>query len=357
MAALRPVIAITTGEPAGIGPDIALMMLQRRQLWRGCSVVLIGDANLLQVRARRLGLDGDTLFKGVEFGHVPLCAKVRPGHLDPANAPYVLSTLDAAIAGCQSGTFSAMVTAPIHKGVINDGAAAGAPKFTGHTEYLAEKTGCSRVVMLLVGPRTATAAGSRGTTPLRVALATTHLPLKSVPAALDRTMLRETLRILERDLQSKFGVPHPRILVAGLNPHAGESGHLGTEELKTIAPVIASLRQQGMHVSGPYPADTLFTPHLLDQGDAVLAMYHDQGLPVLKYASFGQGVNVTLGLPLIRTSVDHGTALDLAVSAARVRTADAGSLAEAFTLARQLVATASLHGQRRSRPRLQHKTG
>lgn len=357
MAVQRPVIAITTGEPAGIGPDIALMLVQRRQLWRGCSVVLVGDANLLQTRARRLGLNVDALFEGIEFGHVPLRARVRPGHLDPANACYVLATLDAAIAGCQSGAFSAMVTAPIHKGVINEGLPHPTPTFTGHTEYLAEKTGSSRVVMLLVGPRAATAAGTRGTVPLRVALATTHLPLAAVPAALTKTMLKETLLVLENDLREKFGLPRPRILVAGLNPHAGEGGYLGTEEIRTIAPVIDALRRQGMRVGGPFPADTLFTPHVLDQGDAVLAMYHDQGLPVLKHASFGQGVNVTLGLPLIRTSVDHGTALDLAASLGRVRTADAGSLAAAFILARQLVATASSGKQRRSSPGSARKTG
>ena len=319
---LPPVIAITTGEPAGIGPDIAVMLAATKRVWRGTRLVLIGDAALLEARARRLGLDPAVL-SAVEIGHVPLRTAVRAGHLDSANAAYVLATLDAALAGCVSREFAAMVTAPVHKGVIND---AGMP-FTGHTEYFAGKTGTPRVVMLLAG----------GKPMLRVALATTHLPLKDVAQAINVADLEQTLVILERDLKTKFGITRPRILVAGLNPHAGESGYLGREEIDVIAPVVAQLRQRGMRVEGPLPADTLFTPRTLERADAVLAMYHDQGLPVLKHHSFGLGVNVTLGLPVIRTSVDHGTALDLAGSAAKAATADPESLFAAFRLARELV--------------------
>ena len=319
---LPPVIAITTGEPAGIGPDIAVTLAATKSVWRGTRLVLIGDAALLAARARRLGLDPAVL-SAVEIGHVPLRAAVRAGYLDSANAAYVLATLDAALAGCVSGEFAAMVTAPVHKGVIND---AGIP-FTGHTEYFAGKTGTPRVVMLLTG----------GKPMLRVALATTHLAIKDVAPAINAADLEQTLVILERDLKSKFGIARPRILVAGLNPHAGESGHMGREEIDVIAPVVAQLRQRGMRVEGPLPADTLFTPRTLERADAVLAMYHDQGLPVLKHHSFGLGVNVTLGLPVIRTSVDHGTALDLAGSSARARSAEPGSLFAAFRLARELV--------------------
>ncbi len=331
MAASRPVIAVTTGEPAGIGPDIAIMLAARRGVWRGASLVLVGDAALLEMRARRLGLDPAEVLRGVEIGHVPLRARVRTGHLDPRNASYVLATLDAALAGCVGGEFAAMVTAPVHKGVINDAGVV----FTGHTEYLAERTSAAHVVMLLIGAmaRSAKAPGAV----LRVALATTHLPLAQVPRAITPKSLEATLAVLQHDLRHKFGIAGPRILVAGLNPHAGESGHLGREEIDVIAPVIAGCRQAGMDVRGPLPADTLFTPGVLAGADAVLAMYHDQGLPVLKFATFGLGVNVTLGLPIIRTSVDHGTALDLAGSAVKARTADPGSLFAAFRLARELV--------------------
>jgi 4-hydroxythreonine-4-phosphate dehydrogenase len=325
----KPLIAITTGEPAGIGPDLALMLAARPAARRGARLVLVGDLGLLTRRAARLGLPlrlreaaATAPAGGIDVLHVPLARAERPGRLDARNAAYVLATLDAALERCISGEFAAMVTAPVHKGVINE---AGYP-FTGHTEYLAQKTHTPRVVMMLLG----------GTPPLRVALATTHLALAAVPAALDRGMLRETLQILARDLAAKFGIARPRILVAGLNPHAGESGHLGREEIEVIAPVIAELKARGMRLTGPLPADTLFTPRVLAGADAVLAMYHDQGLPVLKYATFGAGVNLTLGLPVIRTSVDHGTALDLAASAARVRGADAGSLIAAFRLAAEL---------------------
>ncbi len=250
--------------------------------------------------------------------HLPLAAPSRAGVLDPANGAYVLRLLDRAIAGCLQGEFAAMVTAPVHKGVICEGLGAHETMpFTGHTEYLAEHTGTPRVVMMLVGGG------------LRVALATTHLPLAAVPAAITPQVLEETLRILHADLVRHFGLKSPRILVAGLNPHAGEGGHMGREEIDVIIPVLERLRAEGMQLVGPLPADTLFVPHTLQQGDAVLAMYHDQGLPVLKHASFGGGVNVTLGLPTVRTSVDHDTALDLAGTGK----ADPGSLFAAVELA------------------------
>ncbi len=283
------IIAVTSGEPAGIGPDLCLALAERKFDAR---LVVLGDRALLAERARALGCD----ISGLEIRHVPLKKATLAGRLDPANAPYVLDLLDAALAGCQAGEYAALVTAPVHKGVIND---AGIP-FTGHTEYLAEKTQSARVVMMLVG------AG------LRVALATTHLALRDVPAAITPDALETTLRILHAELSAKFGFDRPRILVAGLNPHAGEGGHLGREEVEIIAPVLDKLRAEGMELIGPLPADTLFTKHVLAGSHAQLAMYHDQGLAVLKYAAFEAGVNVTLGLPIIRTSVDHGTALDLA---------------------------------------------
>jgi 4-hydroxythreonine-4-phosphate dehydrogenase len=284
-------IVVTSGEPAGIGPDICLALAGENFPTR---IVILGDRELLQERAGMLGLS----IEGLNIEHVPLRASCGAGKLDPANAPYVLAMLDRAITGCQSGEYAAMVTAPVHKGVIND---AGIP-FTGHTEYLAEKTDTSRVVMMLAG------AG------LRVALATTHLALKDVPAAITRTELTTTLRILHADLVKKFGIAQPRILVAGLNPHAGEDGHMGREEIEVIAPVVAALKAEGMDLVGPLPADTLFTKNCLTGSHAQLAMYHDQGLAVLKYAAFEDGINVTLGLSIVRTSVDHGTALDLAGS-------------------------------------------
>jgi 4-hydroxythreonine-4-phosphate dehydrogenase len=337
-------IALTSGEPAGIGPDLALMLAARPALRRGARLVLVGDADMLAQRARRLGLNlslrrcADVAAcaasgTGVAVLHVPLARPARPGHLDARNAAYVLGTLDAALAGCVAGDFAAMVTAPVHKGVINDGGFA----FTGHTEYLADKTHTPRVVMMLAGVKAL--PGMAG--PLRVALATTHLALKDVPRALTQDDLRTTLVILEADLRIKFGIARPRILVAGLNPHAGESGHMGREEIEVIAPVLEGLRQRGMRLTGPLPADTLFTPRVLKEGDAVLAMYHDQGLPVLKYATFGEGINITLGLPIIRTSVDHGTALDLAATPAKAKTADPGSLITAFRLAVELATRAA----------------
>ena len=317
-----PVIAVTSGEPAGIGPELCAMLAHQRHSARR---VILGDRRLIEARARQIGLplpladfqpDGAPGDGVLEILHVPLCAPSRAGHLEPANAAYVLALLDRALAGCQSGEFAAMVTAPVHKGVINQAGIA----FTGHTEYLAAKTGTPRVVMMLAG------AG------LRVALATTHLPLKDVPAAITQHELETTIRILHADLVRKFGIAQPRILVAGLNPHAGEGGHMGREEIEVIAPLLEKLRREGMDLAGPLPADTLFTRGVLAGSDAQLAMYHDQGLAVLKYAAFEDGINVTLGLPIIRTSVDHGTALDLAGTGR----ADPRSLFAAVDLAMQL---------------------
>jgi 4-hydroxythreonine-4-phosphate dehydrogenase len=316
-------IAITAGEPAGIGPDLCAILAGKRF---PVPVVILGDRTVVADRARRRGLvfDPPDYVRGaataLSFLDLPTAMPVTPGRLDPANARHVLALLDRALEGCLAGEFGAMVTAPVQKSAINE---AGVP-FTGHTEYLAQKTGTPRVVMLLAGGG------------LRVALATTHLPLAAVPAAITRQSLEATLRILERDLRERFGIGHPRILVAGLNPHAGESGHLGREEIDVIAPVIGALAREGMRVEGPLPADTLFTPRALAGADAVLAMYHDQGLPVLKHAAFGHAVNVTLGLPVIRTSVDHGTALDLAGAG----DIDAGSLEAAVGLAIEMASGA-----------------
>jgi len=320
-----PVIAITAGEPAGIGPDLCIQLAQqsRDQAW-----IVIADHDLLAQRAGLLGLPLTLQAYGktpvsraaatLTVLHEPLHAHTTPGLLNPANGHYVLQTLKLAVQGCMDGEFAAMVTAPINKAVIND---AGIP-FTGHTEFLAEETNTSHVVMMLAG------AG------LRVALATIHLPLAHVAVAITRESLTTTLRILHHDLVQRFAIQKPHILVAGLNPHAGESGHLGQEEINIISPVLNELRAQGMHLTGPLPADTLFNPARLAEADCVLAMYHDQGLPVLKYASFGGGVNITLGLPIIRTSVDHGTALELA-GTGRAHT---GSLQAALDMAMQLVA-------------------
>jgi len=273
------------------------------------NIVVIADHNALKNRAAMLGLTlqvqdfnhGDELSQHLGNGqlhvlHQPAAGSVVAGQLDPINSTYVLKSLTTAIDGCVHHEFDAMVTAPVHKGVINDAGIA----FTGHTEFLAEYTKTPQVVMMLVGGG------------MRVALATTHLPLKAVSSAITRESLENTIRILHHDLVTRFGINNPKILVAGLNPHAGESGYLGNEEIETITPVLEKLRAENMQLIGPLPADTLFTPHHLAEADCVLAMYHDQGLPVLKHASFGGGVNVTLGLPIIRTSVDHGTALDLA---------------------------------------------
>ncbi len=332
---MSPVIAVTSGEPAGIGPELCLKLAGHAGEARP---VVLGDRALLESRARLLGLDiafldflpknrvdrhqspGGADRPALEVLHVPLANTSHPGQLDAGNSPYVLALLNRALAGCRSGEFAAMATAPVHKGVINQAGV----HFTGHTEYLAEKTETPLVVMMLAGDT------PRG--PLRVALTTTHLPLKDVPAAITPAMLEQTLRILHADLRGKYGLAQPRILVAGLNPHAGEGGYLGREEIEVISPVLDKLRGEGLLLSGPYPADTMFTPPILAQGDAVLAMYHDQGLTALKYATFGQGINVTLGLPIIRTSVDHSTALELAGTGR----ADPGSLFEAVAEAARM---------------------
>ncbi len=318
-------LVVTTGEPAGIGPDIALAAALSD--WP-CELVFAGDPALLASRAKQLGLDirpREWRDSGPPVPHRAGSLPVLPstlatdasaGRPDPANARYVLDTIDAAAQGCIDGRFAAMVTAPVQKSTINE---AGIP-FQGHTEYLAAKCGGARPVMVLV-------AGE-----MRVALATTHLPLADVPRKLTRQSLEEVLAVLDRGLRDAFRLPSPRIVVCGLNPHAGESGYLGREEIDVIRPAIEALRARGVAVSGPVPADTAFTPAALEGADVVLAMYHDQGLPVIKHAGFGRTVNVTLGLPFCRTSVDHGTALDLAGTGR----ADPGSLFEAIQLARQL---------------------
>jgi 4-hydroxythreonine-4-phosphate dehydrogenase len=319
-------IALTPGEPAGIGPDLVVTLAQQAQLHE---IVAIADPELLQERARLLALPLKIRIVNVtdvprpsvagELAVLPVAlgASVIAGELNVQNAGYILQTLDAAIGGCVSGNFAALVTGPVHKSVINDAGIA----FSGHTEYLADKTATEKVVMMLA------------TQGLRVALATTHLPLKDVAAAINEKELMQVITILHRDLQQQFGIAEPRIYVCGLNPHAGEGGHLGREEIEIIEPTLEKLRALGINVVGPLPADTLFTPKYLDHADAVLAMYHDQGLPVLKYKGFGQAVNVTLGLPIIRTSVDHGTALDLAATGK----ADLGSLRTALSYAIDMV--------------------
>ncbi|MCX7088916.1 MAG: 4-hydroxythreonine-4-phosphate dehydrogenase PdxA [Methylococcales bacterium] len=299
-----PRIAITPGEPAGIGPDLCIQLAQTQQ---ACELVFVCDPHLLRQRAKQLNLplalttfdpnippEFSTIAKMMVL-ETPLNADATCGQLNSANSISVLSSIERATQGCLSGIFDAMVTGPVHKGVINDAGVA----FSGHTEYIAALTGGYPVMML-------------ATTGLRVALVTTHLPLSEVSVAITRETLASVVTVLHRDLQRYFGCANPKILVCGLNPHAGENGHLGREEIDIIQPVLESLRNQGMLLQGPLPADTLFTAHYLDHADAVLAMYHDQGLPVLKYKGFGNAVNITLGLPIIRTSVDHGTALDLA---------------------------------------------
>jgi 4-hydroxythreonine-4-phosphate dehydrogenase len=313
----RPRLALTCGEPAGIGPDIcALIGAQLLHDGADFDIVCLADAGLLAQRALQIGAQG-CIGPHFSIAHQPLVAPAIAGRLDPRNARWVLGLLDLAIDGCKAGEFDAIVTAPVQKSVINDAGVA----FTGHTEYLAQRCHVARPVMML-------AADS-----LRVALATTHLPLQEVSAAITGGSLDEIMDILQRDLRSNWGIAAPRIAVCGLNPHAGEAGHLGREEIDTIAPAIARAQSRGIAASGPWPADTIFTPRQLANFDVVLAMFHDQGLPVLKYAGFGNAVNITLGLPLIRTSVDHGTALDLAGTGK----AEHGSLMAAVKLAAQLV--------------------
>ncbi|AGK47142.1 4-hydroxythreonine-4-phosphate dehydrogenase [Burkholderia thailandensis MSMB121] len=320
-------IAITTGEPAGVGPELTARALDDAAArWPDAHFTVLGDASLIAERAAAAGVDWARVTAGganahvanahVAVAHRALAAPAEAGKLNPANGRYVLDLLDAAIDGALAGEYDAIVTAPLQKSTIND---AGVP-FTGHTEYLAERTHTPRVVMMLAGT---------GERPLRVALATTHLPLKDVPVALTIDGLVDTLSIVDRDLRRSFGLAAPRILVTGLNPHAGENGYLGREEIDVIGPALERARAAGIDARGPYPADTLFQPRHLEHADCVLAMFHDQGLPVLKYATFGEGINVTLGLPIIRTSVDHGTALDLAGTGR----ADPGSLVAAIDTA------------------------
>lgn len=320
--------ALTPGEPAGIGPDLCLMMAEAAQPY---PVIVISNAEMLRQRAELLHIDvrisevepqslpsqpaaANTLY----VWDTPLSEPVVAGQLNQANAPHVLETLTRAARGCLDGKFSAMITAPVHKGIINQ---AGAP-FSGHTEFLQQLTGAPQVVMMLA------------THGLRVALVTTHLPLREVATAVTPERIESVTRILHQDLQDKFDIQNPHILVCGLNPHAGEDGHLGREELDIISPTLERLRSEGIRLTGPLPADTLFTPTNIKQCDAVLAMYHDQGLPVLKHKGFGAAVNITLGLPIIRTSVDHGTALDLAGTG----NIDTGSLQIALVTAFQMAA-------------------
>jgi 4-hydroxythreonine-4-phosphate dehydrogenase len=319
-------VAITPGEPAGIGPDLVVALSQRD--WP-VELVVCASPDLLRERAALLNhplqllpYQPDSAPRPQKAGtltvcEIPLHAPVTPGQLDVANGQYVTDTLARACDGCLSGEFAALVTGPVHKGIIND---AGIP-FTGHTEFLEQRAGSEKVVMMLA------------TEELRVALATTHLPLRAVADAITAPLLRQVLTILHQDLRRKFGISQPHILVCGLNPHAGEGGHMGTEEIDTLIPVLEEMRGRGMRLTGPLPADTLFQPKYLDHADAVLAMYHDQGLPVLKYQGFGRAVNITLGLPFIRTSVDHGTALELA----GLGKADIGSFTTALNLAIKMI--------------------
>jgi 4-hydroxythreonine-4-phosphate dehydrogenase len=347
--AVRPTLALTVGEPAGIGPEIAIRAAWALRDQANC--VLVGDAAFLALTAslidpaiRLAALSTQALRNGglPHFGvdriavvDVPLAAHVVPGVLNAENGRAVLATLDLALEGVQAGWFDAIVTAPLQKSTINQAGVA----FSGHTEYLAEKTNTPQVVMMLAGQP----AGDQPY--LRVALATTHLALKDVPDAITQDGLTRVLDILHADLRDKFGIASPRILVTGLNPHAGENGYLGREEIEIIEPALAQAQARGIDARGPYPADTLFQPKYLADADCVLAMYHDQGLPVLKHATFGRGINVTLGLPLIRTSVDHGTALDLAAQGLGL--ADCGSMEEAIRAAMGMV-TASKGGASRA---------
>jgi 4-hydroxythreonine-4-phosphate dehydrogenase len=320
-----PRIVITSGEPAGIGPDLCVALAM--QAW-DADIVVAADAALIEAAATALGIPlAIDLYAAsrpsaahragrIEVLHLPAPRPVIAGRLDPGNAGYVVAMLDRACDGCRSGEFSAMVTAPVQKSTLIEAGFT----FSGHTEYLAARTGAALPVMLLAAGR------------LRVALVTTHLPLADVPKAITRQRLLATLRIVAGDLKRYFSLPEPRIAVLGLNPHAGESGHLGREEIDSIEPVIRQLRSEGLRIEGPVPADTAFTPRFLEGVDVVVAMYHDQGLPVLKHVGFGNAVNVTLGLPILRTSVDHGTALSLA----RTGQADLGSMRAALALAIEL---------------------
>ena len=326
-----PILAITAGEPAGIGPDLCVQIAQ--QAW-DYQILVICDKQMLIDRAQQLGLplivsdfDEQAEAQPHKPGHlwvkqVALAQVSMAGELNTANGPYVLKTLDIATQGCLDNHWHAKVTAPLHKGVINDSADVKTGSFTGHTEYLRDYCKKEEVVMMLA------------TEDLRVALVTTHLPLREVADAITPDRISRVARILDADLKQFFGIENPRILVAGLNPHAGEGGHLGMEEINIIEPTLKALNNEGLNLIGPLPADTLYTPKHLEHADASLAMYHDQGLPVLKFHGFGRAANITLGLPIIRTSVDHGTALDLAGTG----TADSGSLETALKVAAQMAA-------------------
>lgn len=318
-------LVITTGDPAGVGPEVSLAAAKdflSQQL--DVQITLLGDASLFKDSSgKSQSASGHLKIESISLG-----APVVPGVLNPANAQYVLNLLDQASDACLHGDFDAMVTAPVQKSLINN---AGIP-FTGHTEYLAQRCNVEHVVMMLCAPLPAGFLGIKSRRDLRVALASTHLPLKDVSASLSYELLLETIQIVNQDLNAKFGIAKPVIRVAGLNPHAGESGYLGHEEIEMIAPAIESAKQQGIDVSGPYPGDTMFDTAALEHVDAFIAMYHDQGLAPFKFVTFGGGVNVTLGLPIIRTSVDHGTALDIAGKGM----ADSGSMLEALHLAYKL---------------------
>ncbi len=321
-------LVISSGEPAGVGPEVsiaaALAFLQEQP---ASTITVLGDPSLFSVADISKSLSAR-----LRVESIPLAAPVVAGQLNPVNAQYVLNIQDAAVKGCLDGRFDSIVTAPIQKSVINEGGTSSDVLFTGHTEYLAKLCHREHVVMMLCAALPGGFLGLQKSCDLRVALVTTHLPLREVPGALDRQHILEAIQIVDRDLQTKFGIAKPVIRVAGLNPHAGESGYLGREEIDVIAPAIEAAKQLGIQVSGPYPGDTMFDAKALDSVDAFIAMYHDQGLAPFKFVSFGGGVNVTLGLPIIRTSVDHGTALDIAGKGL----ADSGSMLEALRLAYQL---------------------
>jgi 4-hydroxythreonine-4-phosphate dehydrogenase len=320
-------LAVTTGDPAGIGPDLLIQLAQQKQ---AAELIIIADPDVMLQRAKLLNIpltlrqyqpdQIPALNSPNELTILPIrCPEpVIAGKLNSANSHYVLAILERATQGCLDGEFAAIVTAPLHKGIINDAGVS----FTGHTEFFAKKTKAKLPVMMLAADK------------LRVALATTHLPISEISKAITEESLTAVLEIMDHDLRTKFGIQNPHILVCGLNPHAGESGHMGMEEIETIEPTLNKLKSHGMNITGPLPADTLFTPRHLKNADAVLAMFHDQGLPVLKYAGFGHAVNITLGLPIIRTSVDHGTALDLAGTGK----AEIGSLIAAIDCAIDIVA-------------------
>ncbi|QWD63887.1 4-hydroxythreonine-4-phosphate dehydrogenase PdxA [Polynucleobacter sp. MWH-UH2A] len=328
MQQLAPLVklVITTGEPAGVGPEVSIAAAKQFLLEQAnASITLLGDQNLLNKVTQDLNAER------LQVEAVPLIAAATPGILNAQNGPYVIQLLDRAIDGCLAKQFDAMVTAPIQKSVINQAGLS----FTGHTEYLAQRCGVNHVVMMLSATLDKGFLGLSSSRDFRVALVTTHLPLQQVPASLSRELILDTIQIVQRDLQLKMGITKPVIHVSGLNPHAGESGYLGREEIEVISPAIEAAKKMGIRVSGPYPGDTMFEPKALEEVDAFIAMYHDQGLAPFKFVTFGGGVNITLGLPIIRTSVDHGTALDIAGKGI----ADSGSMLEAMCVAYQMALT------------------